>query len=96
MGMEPLMKKGTEVVQLLTTDQSPVILELEDGDGASDEGGNRTSPAAEEFPGILQLEDVDETCDEGENRTSPSAEEPPGILQLIDQLENIVDTLLPG
>ena len=35
-------------------------------------------------------------CDEGGNRSSPAPEEPPGILQLIDQLENIVDTLLPG
>ena len=42
------------------------------------------------------MEDVDETCDEGGIRSSPAPEEPPGILQLIDQLENIVDTLLPG
>ena len=37
------------------------------------------------------------TCDgEGGSRSSPAPEEPPGILQLIDQLESIVDTLLPG
>ena len=35
-------------------------------------------------------------CDEGGNRSSSAPEEPLGILQLIDQLENIVDTLLPG
>ena len=42
------------------------------------------------------MEDVYGTCDEGGNRRSSAPEEPPGILQLIDQLENIVDTLLPG
>ena len=36
------------------------------------------------------------TCAEGGNRSSPAPEEPTGILQLIDQLENIVDTPLPG
>ena len=37
------------------------------------------------------------TWDEGGNRSSSAPEEEPqGILQLIDQLENIVDTLLPG
>ena len=42
------------------------------------------------------MEEETETCHEGGNRSSPAPEEPPGILQLIDQLENIVDTLLPG
>ena len=36
------------------------------------------------------------TCDERGIISSPAPEEPLGILQLIDQLENIVDTLLPG
>ena len=44
----------------------------------------------------LKMEEEIGTCDEGGNRSSPGHEEPPGILQLIDQLENIVDTLLPG
>ena len=35
-------------------------------------------------------------CDEGGIISSSAPEEPSGILQLIDQLENIVDTLLPG
>ena len=43
-----------------------------------------------------KLEDVDGTCDEGGSRSISATEESPGILQLIDQLENIVDTLLPG
>ena len=43
-----------------------------------------------------KMEEEIGTCDEGGNRSSPAPEEPPGILQLIDQLENIVDTLLPG
>ena len=44
----------------------------------------------------MDMEDLDGACDEGGNRSSPAPEEPPGILQLIDQLENIVDKLLPG
>ena len=44
----------------------------------------------------LKMEEEIGTCDEGGNRSSPGHEEPPGILQLIDQLENIVDTLLLG
>ena len=43
-----------------------------------------------------KTEEETEHCDEGGNRSSPAPEEPPGILQLIDQLENIVDTLLLG
>ena len=80
--------------------QLTLQMDMEDLDGACDEGGNRSSPAPEEPPGILQLidklEDVDGTYDEEGNRSSSAPEEPPGILQLIDQLENIVDKLLPG
>ena len=36
------------------------------------------------------------TNDEGGIISGSAPEEPPGILQLIDQLENIIDTLLPG
>ena len=43
-----------------------------------------------------KTEEETEPSDEGGNRCSPAPEEPLGILQLIDQLENIVDTLLPG
>ena len=70
--------------------------QLEDVDEACDEGGNRSSSAPEKPLGILQLEDVYGPCDEGWNRCSPAPEEPLGILQLIDQLENIVDTILLG
>ena len=69
---------------------------MEDVYGTCDEGGIISCSAPEEPLGILQLEDVDGTFDEGGNRSSPAPEEPLGILQLIDQLENIVDTLLPG
>ena len=47
-------------------------------------------------PQGIKMEEETETCHEGGNRSSPAPEEPPGILQLIDQLENIVDTLMPG
>ena len=47
-------------------------------------------------PQGIKMEEETETCHEGGNRSSPAPEEPPGILQLIDQLENIVDTLLPS
>ena len=43
----------------------------------------------------MQEEEIG-TYDVEGNRSSLAAEEPPGILQLIDQLENIVDALLPG
>ena len=77
-------------------EEPPEILELEDVNGACDEGENISRTAPEQYPGILELEDVDGTCDEGGNRSSPAPEEPLGILELIDQLENIVDTLMPG
>ena len=82
------------------TEESPGILQLidklEDVDGTCDEGGSRSCPATEEPLGTIELEDVDGSCDEGGIISSPAPEEPLGILQLIDQLENIVDTLLPG
>ena len=78
------------------SEEPPGILKLEDEDGTCDEGEIISGSASEEPPGILKLEDADGTCDEEGNRSSPAPEEPLGILQLIDQLENIVDTLLPG
>ena len=55
---------------------------------------NKTWSSNHLTKGITMEEEIG-TCDEGGNRSSPAPEEPLGILQLIDQLENIVDTLVP-